>query len=290
MLIPMQTSLSLGIQASQQFTAYTNWNIASLVERARNGPLYPGETDYDAALQYQPNLTAPSIRIGMIQPSIAVRQDDHTLFTHEEAAMQGIVLIPPYYNELGAEVTYEGMKWLTVNAGVFNAYNLSLIDPTIGEVKSNFDFSHPTLTARVMFWPQWLDEGINGELGASILSNGQFRMLHAFAGFGLADKSTVYLEALYGTDANQRIIRNFSIIGSEELRPWLSTEWRYDWGQTELYPSIGLSWAQGFLFGLEFFPFPSIEIRPEYRILHKNPYGQNGTYTGQWTGQLHVFY
>ncbi len=290
MLIPMQTSVSLGIQATHEITASTNWNIASLVERARNGSLYPGETDYDAAIQYQPSLTMPSIRVGMIEPSISIRQDDHTLFAHEEAASQSIVLIPPYYNELGAEITYEGMKWLTLNAGVFNGYNLSLIDPTIGTVNSNTDFSHPSVSARVMLWPQLLDQGINGELGGSILSNGSFYMINVFAGFGLADKSTFYFESLYSKNADNRIVRNFSVIGSYELAPWLATVWRYDWGQTEMYPSVSLAWAQGFLVGLEFFPLPYIEIRPEYRVLHKNPYGGEATYTGQWTGQVHIFY
>ncbi|MDP4199565.1 MAG: hypothetical protein Q8922_03335 [Bacteroidota bacterium] len=290
MLIPMQTSVSLGIQASHQLTAYTNWNIASIIERARNGSLYPGETDYDAAIQYQPAVTLPSIRVGMIEPSLGIRQDDHTLFAHDEAAMNGIALIPPYYNELGAELTFEGIRWMTVNAGLYNSYNLSLIDPSIGTVKSNLDFSLPSVSARVMFWPQLLDEGINGEIGGSILSNGSLLMVNGFAGFGLADKSTLYLEALYAENADNRIIRNFSVIGSYELAPWLAAEWRYDWGQTEMYPSVSLAWAQGFLFGLEFFPLPMIEIRPEYRILHKNPYAQNATYTGQWTGQVHVFY
>lgn len=289
-LIPMQTSLSLAIQPSHTIVAYTNVNIASIVERARDGSLYPGETDFDAALQYQPDESLPSIRVGMIEPSLGVRQDDHTLFTHEEAAMQGIVLIPPYYNELGAEITYEGMRWLTLNAGVFNGYNLSLIEPTIGTVRSNFDLSHPSVAARIMLWPQLLDEGLNGEAGCSLLSNGSFYMVNAFAGFGLADKATFYFESLYSKNSEQRIIRNFSVIGSYELTPWLASLWRYDWGQTELYPSLGLAWAQGFLVGLEFFPLPYIEVRPEYRILHKNPYGQNATYTGQWTGQIHVFY
>ena len=289
-LIPMQMSVGLGLQFGQQLSLSTNVNIASVAERARGGSLYPGETDYDLALQYQPDVTLPSIRAGMIEPSFGVRQDDHTIFTNEEAAIQGTELIPPYYNELGVEVTYEGMRWITVNAGVFNSYNLALIDPTIGTVNSMTDFSHPTLAARVMFWPQLLEQGINMEVGGSVISNGSFRLLNGFAGFGLADKSSLFFETLYGTNSDQRIIRNFSVIGSYELAAWLVAEWRYDWGQTELYPNIGLSFAQGFLIGLEFFPAPFIEIRPEYRVLHKTPYGSDGTFTGQWTGQIHVFY
>ncbi len=298
LLVPMQLTASLGVIANQQITASTNINLASMYVRAKagsgslgtNAGLYAGETDADAMIQYQPNEALPSIRVGMIQPSIGVRQDDHTEFVREEAAIQGIALFPPYYNEMGAELTYEGTRWLTVNAGYFGARNLSMIDPSIGTVSGYFDFSHPTMSARVMLWPQLLEQGINGEVGASILKNGSFKMINAFAGVGLADKATIYIEGLYCKNADDRIIRNFTIIGSMEIVPWMAIEWRYDYGQTEVYPGKDLAFANAFLFGLEFFPLPYIEIRPEYRMLQKNPFVGTGAYQGQWTGQIHVFY
>ncbi len=293
LLIPMQLTTSLAVIPSHTVTMFTNINWASVYVRGQpnfSSSLYPGETDYDATIMYQPSITLPSIRAGMIEPSISIRQDDHTLFAHQEAALQGIALIPPYYNDLGAELTYEGIKWLTVNAGVFNAYNLAQVDPTIGTITSNFDFSHPSYSARVMFWPQSLDLGINGELGASILVNGAFRMINGWAGIGLSDKASLYFEGLYNKDAANRIVRNWSVIGSMELTSWLSAEWRYDWGMTEIYPGQALGYATAFLAGLEFFPFPYIELRPEYRVMDKNPFYGTGVHTGQWTGQLHVFY
>jgi hypothetical protein len=293
LLIPMQLTTSLGFIPTPELTMFTNINWASVYVRSKpnfSSSLYPGETDYDATLMYQPSITLPSIRVGMIEPSISIRQDDHTLFAHQEATIQSIALIPPYYNEIGAELTYEGIRWLTVNAGVFNARNLAQIDPTIGIITSNFDFSHPSLSARVVLWPQLLEQGLNGELGGSVLVNGSFRMMNGFAGIGLADKATLFFEGLYNKDAANRIVRNWSVIGSLELTSWLAAEWRYDWGMTEVYPGQALGYATAFLAGLEFFPFPYIEIRPEYRVLDKGPFFGSGTHTGQWTGQLHVFY
>jgi hypothetical protein len=290
LLIPMQLALSLAIVPSHEVAVYTNVNTASIAERARGGSLYPGESDFDAAIQYQPDITWPSIRVGMIQPSISVRQDDHTLFTHMEAANQNIALIPPYYNEIGAEITYEGIRWLTVNAGVFNAKNLSEVDPTVGVVGSYFDFAKPSVSARVMLWPQLLDEGLNGELGGSVFLNGDFRLFHAFAGIGLADKASIFVEGLYGKNADDRIVRNFSVIGSYDLVSWLAAVWRFDWGQTEVYPGKSLDYANAFVAGLEIFPMPFIELRPEFRVTQKNPFYGIGTYTGQWTGQIHIFY
>jgi hypothetical protein len=299
LLIPMQLSTSLGFVPNHQVALYTDINWASVYVRSQESKLmdlfgttsglYPGETDYDLTLQYQPDITLPSIRVGMIEPSISILQDDHTSFTSMDA-YNNITLIPPYYNEVGGELTYEGLKWLTVNAGVFNAKNLAQIDPTIGTVSSSFDFSHPTVSGRVVLWPQLLDEGINGEFGGSVLVNGSFKMLNGFGGIGLADKATFFLEGLYAKDAANKIIRNFSIIGNLKLTDWLIWEWRYDWGMTEVDPSVSLGYATGFLAGFEFFPLPYIEIRPEYRVTDINPFYGTGTHTGQWTAQVHFFY
>lgn len=289
--IPMQLSPYLAVLPTKELTIYGNYNIASAIYRMRKGnSTYPGQTDWEAAIQYQPGIELPSIRAGMIQPSIGIRHEDHTVFVRREIALNGVNLIPPYYHDIGAELTYEGMKWLTVNAGVYNAYNLAQTDLTIGKVTKYFDFEKPTFSGRVMLWPQLLDEGINGELGASILTNGEMRMVNVFAGFGLADKATFLIEGVHARNAAQRIVRNFSVMGSYLLRSWLSAHWRYEWGQTELYPGVDLSHANAFIVGAEFFPFPFVEIRPEYRYFERNPFSEAREHSGQYTVQLHLFY
>jgi hypothetical protein len=290
LLIPMQLSTSLAFVPTKQFSAYTNINLASIEERLRGGSLYPGEADFDAQIQYQPDISLPSIRIGMIEPSIGIRQDDHTVFVRREVALKNVYLFPAYYNDIGAELTYEGLKYLTVNAGMFNAHNLSAVDPTIGTVTSNFDFKKPTVSGRVMLWPQLLAQKINGEAGASIMVNGAFQMINVFAGFGLTDKATIAVEALHAVNADNRIVRNFTVMGSLRLADWLDADWRYDWGQTELYPGKALAYANAFTFGFELFVLPYIEIRPEYRLMQTNPFYGQTTTSGQYTGQIHVFY
>jgi hypothetical protein len=288
--IPMQLTTSVAFMPAHELSVYTNVNLASIEERIRGGSLYPGETDFDAAIQFQPDITLPSIRVGMIEPSIGIRQDDHTVFVNRDAAPHGGYIFPAYYNDMGAELTYEGLKFLSVNAGIFNAYYLAQVDPSIGVVTSNFDFSHPTLSGRVMLWPQLLEQAINGEVGGSIMVNGSMKMINGFIGLGLTDKATLYLEGVHSTNADNRILRNFTVMGTYQLAPWLTAEWRADWGQTELYPGKSLVYSQAFTLGAEFFPLPYIEIRPEYRLYQSQPFYGQGTYTGQWTGQLHVFY
>ena len=182
------------------------------------------------------------------------------------------------------------MKWLTVNAGVFNARNLSQTDLSIGTIDNYFDLAKPSFLGRVQLWPQLLDEGINGQLGASLFTNGELRMVNVFAGFGLADKATFLIEGVHARNAADRIVRNFSVMGSYQLRTWLSAHWRYEWGQTELYPGVDLSHANAFILGAEFFPFPMVEIRPEYRYFERNPFSEAREHSGQYTVQLHLFY
>lgn len=290
LLIPMQLSTSLAFIPTKTLSAYGDVNLASIEERIRGGSLYPGEADFDAQIQYQPDISLPSIRVGMIEPSIGIRQDDHTVFVNREAALKDVYLFPAYYNDVGAEVTYEGLKYLTINAGVFNAHNLSAVDPSIGTVTSNFDFKKPTVSGRVMFWPQLLEQQINGEAGASIMQNGSFQMINVFAGIGLTDKATLSVEAVHAKNADNRIVRNFTVMGSLRLTDWLATDWRYDWGQTELFPGKALAYATAFTFGFEFFVLPYIELRPEYRLMQSNPFYGQTVSSGQYTGQIHIFY
>jgi hypothetical protein len=64
----------------------------------------------------------------------------------------------------------------------------------------------------------------------------------------------------------------------------MNLEWRYEWGLSE-HPSTGPFYAHSFVIGSEFFLFPYIELRPEYR------YTETSDYTlGQYTLQIHAFY
>ncbi len=277
--IPMQLSPYLAFSPSEQLHVFGTYNA---------GPIrYPGQTSFDAQVLYQPDITLPAIRAGFIQPSISIRGDDHTMFTRRDAASPSpVYLLAPNYNELGGELVYEGQHWLTLNVGVFSAHNLHKAIAAVDSTK-------PSFSARAVFWPQLLDQGINMELGASILTNGPFKMINAFGGFGLADKATIYVEGMFAqnpeeidpTSSRTREIRNMMVQGSYQLWQWLALEWRYEWGQTE-YPTEGPSYrAQSFIVGAQFFPIPYLEIRPEYR------YFQNADYLmGQYTVQVHAFY
>lgn len=267
-VIPMQLAPSIAIVPADFLSIYATYNA---------GPLrYPGQTSFDVAVQVQPGIETPSIRAGYIQPSIGQRYDDHTMFTRRDVAGSGAPIIAPNYNEIGAELTYEGLHWLTVNAGVFSARNLAKAEPV--------DPDKPSILGRVTLWPQWLDEDINGQIGASAYVNGDFRMINAFAGLGLADQATLFAEVMTSRNANDRTVRNVSVAAGYQPEPWVSFNGRYEHGITETAAGAKSN-ADAFVLGVEFFPLPFIELRPEYRYIRTESY-----ILGQYSFQLHAFY
>ena len=300
MLLPMQAQLNVAVTPLEWLVLYGGYNYA-VTQRS-----YPGQSEWEATLQLHPGVTLPILRLGFMQPSIGIRHDDHTTFTRREVAGQSPhPLVPPGYADLGAELTYEGLNWLTINAGVFGSHMLSEVETSIGEIESVADFSKPSVLGRVMLWPQELDLGFNGELGASYFGNGDFRMINAFGGFGMADKGSIFVEALIAEypsgvlDSSgamvARNVRNVSILGSYQLFTWLSLDWRYEFGQTEVATDNPaertLAHAHQAVFGLEFFPLPYVEIRPEYRFFQNESFNKlDGYQQGQYTLQLHLFY
>lgn len=269
-IIPMQLAPSLAITPSEELAIYGTYNA---------GPTrYVGQTSYEFAVQYQPGITLPGIRAGYIQPSIGIRHDDHTMYMRRDAARLGTPIIPPNYNDWGAEITYEGQHWLTVNAGAFSARNLA------GKPELSLDSAKPLYLARIILWPQLLDDGLNGMAGASFFGNDDFSMMNAFAGVGLSDKATIYGEGMYTRTADNWIYRNMMVHGSYQLAQWLALDWRYEWGLTE-HVSTGPLYAHSFVIGTQFFLLPYLELRPEYRYFENDQYGM-----GQYTVQLHAFY
>lgn len=266
----MQLAPSVAITPFEELAIYGTYNA---------GPTrYPGQTNFDFAVQYQPGVTLPGVRAGYIQPSMGIRHDDHTMFIRRDAARLGTPIIPPNYNEWGAEITYEGQNWLTMNAGAFSARNISK------KFELGIDSAQPMYLARLILWPQLLDEGLNGMLGGSYFGNGKFQMMNAFAGIGLADKATIYGEGMYTRTEDNHIIRNLMLQSTYQLAPWMAIDWRYEWGLSE-HVSTGPFYAHSFVIGTQFFPIPYLEIRPEYRYFENDEYGM-----GQYTLQLHAFY
>jgi len=268
-VIPMQLAPYAGVTLfEEQLRGYVMYNA---------GPTrYPGQGQVEGAVLYQPDVLWPSLQVGNFQPPIGVRYDDHTMFTRRNAPSNSY-LIPPNFAEPGIQINYE-KSWVSGSIGMFSAHSLSEADPTVQSTR-------PTLSGRIEFWPQLLDEGINGQVGASALVNGDFRMINLFAGVGLSDQATLAAEVMLSKNAAERSITNLMVQGSYQVSPWLALEGRYERGRTVL-PGLEDTEAESIVVGTQFFPIPFLEIRPEYRLFTKKDVYR----MGQYTVQFHLFY
>ncbi len=269
-IIPMQFAPSVSVAPTDWLTMYGQYNT---------GPLrYPGQTRYEAAAIIQPDFLLPSLKVGHFQPTTGLRWDDHTLFVRRDPAGGGSPVIAPNYAEYGAELWYEGDALVSATAGVFTSNNLARANP-------GTDSSKPAFSARLMLWPQWLDEGINANVGASILTNNDFELVTAFGGVGLADVGGIEGELAMIRNGSDLRVRNFSINGYLQLWTWLIAEGRIEKG--EAFPAADATslTATSYVGGIEFFPLPYVELRPEYRYLDTEEYT-----LAQYSLQLHLFY
>jgi hypothetical protein len=225
-----------------------------------------------------------TIRAGMLQPSVGLRHDDHTMLIREDVS-RGPVLAANYA-EPGGEVTYLPTYWLRADAGVFNARNLSeaIADPA--QVTTN----DVAISSRVTFQPV-LGRSRNArfatQLGGSIYTAGAFRMENLFAGVGWLNRGSVLFESAWmqysGGSGPTPTARNLSTQLNVQLWTWLIATSRAETGHARRNGDQFDTFA--YAGGVQWFPLPFIEIRPEYR------YESNDRFrTGQYTVQLHFFY
>jgi hypothetical protein len=141
---PMQASV---------YSAYRIFEWLSTEASYNFGPKkYPGQQKFTASAIIHPGGFAGNIRAGFFQPSIGLRHDDHTILTRRIAGADGVSLIPPHYAELGTEITYSGIPWLSATAGIFGGNGLSenrVINRRGEETRLIQDRNNPSALARL---------------------------------------------------------------------------------------------------------------------------------------------
>ncbi len=246
---------------------------------------YAGQSCYEAMAIVRPHHDAPTIRLGVLQPSIGIRHDDHTMLIRGDASRSRAPVIPANYAELGGELSYKPVYWLTLDAGAFQARNLSLSvgDPT--RVRQE----HLAYSARATFSPLFGERRnlrFATLMGGSVYGAGDFRMENIFLGAGWLNRGSIILESAVlhylGGDQNPSA-RNLSLQTNVQLAPWFILQGRVEQGNAFRNETEHNMLA--FVGGFQFFPIPYFEIRPEYRHTTADQY-----VTGQYTIQFHLYY
>ena len=318
MWIPMQFQPYLALKPLKQLTIYgsvlpgpnsSDGDIATQV--------YPGMSAYEYWASYAFGASAPTIRIGKFQPTFGIRHDDHTILLRGDALNRRTPIIPPNFTELGAEVSYQPKRWLRAELGGFTTTHLQEVFDARQEVASIAPYA---IVSRFTVLPQFSiassdddeddddfgdddddDEGgglptvINTWFGLSSYFSRDFHMLNGFMGAGINNGLSAVAEVSFrdNPNAGQEIFRQLNTLFGVNYawRQWLVLNARVERGQSEYLTQtlegtldeVAVAWQ--YVAGLEFFPLPYVEIRPEYRLVNTYDY-----LFGQATIQVHLFY
>ncbi len=272
MFIPMQDQVGVNYKALPWLSIAASFNPIGFVKS------YQGQSLYDGWVQIQPSVELPRLRVGMLQPGFGVRYDDHTLMIRRNPYALGTPILPPNYADLGAELAYEGLHWLSLDVSAVRATNLHLANPdAVADGKL-------ALSARATLYPQIEDLGINTWLGGSVLRADKLTMYGTHIGIGKSYWGTIMAEGVWTQVAYGRETFATMLQVDHPLKEWLVLSGRWETG-TGRMPGMAQADAQSYVAGIQFIPFPNIELRPEYRFLKTNTY-----LLAQYTLQLHAWF
>ncbi|MBI2794308.1 MAG: hypothetical protein HYX66_06645 [Ignavibacteria bacterium] len=289
-IFPMQAAVYAAYQPVKAFTIEGSYNIASLRQAPNSDQQirFPGQRAGWLSTIIQPGRMLPALRAGLFRPSIGIRYDDHTIYTYNYVLpLSRQVIIAPNWAEYGAEVSYEGLTWLTAEMGIFGSGGLSQVPLWDGVAfRSAITGNAPTVTARLVAWPK-ISEGLSaGYVGGSYLFNNDFSMLNAFVGIGLTDYLSLIAETVFTSKTDVMKSTTFMTELLWQLWSPVLAYVRYETGTTNFVNTANSSTINSLIFGSQLFVLPFVEFRPEYRIQDTYLDG----YSSRWNFQLHIFY
>lgn len=326
MWIPMQSSPGVDVKVANTVHVAASVNLAGIYyEQVMDSKIYPGQSNYDAWIRWTPAREAPaeapstpaaqvtsttseedefdapapaefkapeppvglpSVRVGMLQPSFGIRHDDHTLLIRSSSANLRQPVLPAFYNDLGGEVSWEGIHWLSVEAGAFWPRNFSEARfGTTPSAKKDDATQKPLASARVTFWPRIDSVGLNFWAGASALYTPSFHMEGTHLGIGKTYWGSLFLEGSMSRDETQALTRRAWMVQLDyPIVDWISVGARFEQAHAESDTGT-VTDAQAVVASVQWKPLPMIELRPEYRYLDTTLYRM-----AQYTLQVHLFY
>ena len=208
------------------------------------------------------------VRIGMFRPPMGMRHDDHTRLTNRIPGTR-FTLAPPDYAEPGVMYTWQGDSRLTLSVGVFSAKRLAeqVVFDGARQVSLIDDDDTPSTAARVEFRQNGTDWRSRWYTGLSVLNNGDFTHVSLFSGMRPHDRVVVTGEYSRTEKSGIRTTGAGVLAVTVRLRDALSVFLRGGRGVTDYgYPAGLDSETNDGVIGVRLFPFPNLEVRPEYRI------------------------
>ncbi len=306
---PMQIQPYITVKPYEGVTLYGTYLPGPESFRDGQGPcdpVFPGMACYEAFAMYEPSGAWPTVRAGVFQPALGIRHDDHTMMIRGDANDRRRPLIAPNYAEAGVEVISQPVTWFRTELGL---YTPDKINATLNDGVKTANLDPVAYNIRVAFTPyiaipyevETEDDGfgdfddfgdepetedyiVNSWFGASAYGSGDFLMLNGFVGLGIHEGVSFVAETSYSKRTIDYTTLNYLIGVWYTPWDWVSAALRYERGTTYLANDKTAS-VEAVVAGLEFFPMPYMEIRPEYRLVTTDAYK-----FGHATLQIHFFY
>ncbi len=288
---PMQASAYLAIQPTDFLTLDGQYNF---------GPkIFQGQQMWQASAIIKFNEALPYLRVGYFQSGMGLKDCDMTDLDRRIAVSDGTEsLIAPDYAELGGEIVYSSLEWLTAQIGIFDASSLR-------EVSSLGDFKNAkSIVSRVVFYPTFLD-GIFPEIfiGGSNLYNHHtavkdsenlnYDYLYSTLFMGISPLEDWLLQLKYtrSEKSYSRISNSYIAILSYIVAPGIMINFKSQYGQSDLYYNykkedylLNTDVLQ-FTLNAKVFLTPFMEMIPEYRYMKTREYEST-----RWSFQIHLYY
>jgi hypothetical protein len=250
-----------------------------------------GSEKWTASAILRPWDSVTQLRVGMFQPAIGMRFDDHTVLVREvPGSLGGASLIAPDYAEYGAEAVWGATEHVTFTAGVHRAYKLAKnrLENAQGNIRSLIkDRDTPSFLGRVEYQGE-LPKGVGTLLtGCSVFENGDFIQTNLFAGTGFVRKAAVIGEYAVSDTRDLRHIQAGTILCSYRVLKPIEVYLRGERGTTRFSGAGGTvnTYTNQAVAGIQLFLLPWVELRPEYRIVDTNTFRAR-----RWAAQLHLMY
>lgn len=278
---PMQAAVYSSYAVSDRLFIEASYNFGRIK--------YFGQQKWTASMILHPKYSFTQLRVGYFQPSIGTRYDDHTTLPRMIAGADGSPLIAPNFAEYGAEFTYNGIPWLALTAGVFDAASLAenYVRNSAGTVVPLINDEHnPSALGRAEIRSSILDDRLPCYIGSSLYANGNFNLLNVFSGIGLKEKLSVMCEYTRSEKGSVRTTNNVMLDITWMALKGAAVFIRGERGTTdESFEGRDFeSYTNQGVIGMQLFIMPSVELRPEYKIVDTEQYRST-----RYALQLHLF-
>jgi hypothetical protein len=262
---------------------------------------YVGQHPFAASAIFKVSSDLPQLRVGYFQPTMENKWDDHTLLSHQFYGKSRSVVVPDDYAELGAQLDYEGIPWLSASLGAFTSNNLAqysvktYLDESMrskpvddSEFKSIklVDSNSISIVGRAFVSPN-LGAGLTSYIGGTMFYNNDYYISNLFLGIGISDKFAFLAEF---TDANKKDSRRaitylgeFTYNLTESFLPYLRFERQLTREVTEKNPY----YTNQVVLGAHVYVLPYVDLLPEWRIVDKE---HIEGYHSSFAVQLHLWY